>query len=303
MKNIINHKEIENILSSFKSNESVSLSLSEKDNMLASVFARVADMKIISSTVSHVHARDAKSPFHTYKTHFTQYLRYSIPVILLAVISTQAGGVLTHRSKIAIADINEVKSTLNNLKRNNSIKSNLSKNQEDIQEIKLNLASANSTNASKNTAKNKILAEQVSIRSKEIRNQVSALVSENKISEAKNIALDLESALKADELYKVSTSVEQEVFSAIDLRVTIEKKESNNISSSTESDIKARIDKDKKEFVTYKSNASTTDMLTDAMKAINVAESYVNKGDFENAIISLQLHDRIVAELKIILLP
>ncbi|MBC7766768.1 hypothetical protein H7Y21_02140 [Arenimonas sp.] len=299
MKNIINHKEIENILSSFKSNESVSLSLSEKDNMLASVFARVADMKIISSTVSHVHARDAKSPFHTYKTHFTQYLRYSIPVILLAVISTQAGGVLTHRSKIAIADINEVKSTLNNLKRNNSIKSNLSKNQEDIQEIKLNLASANSTNA----AKNKILAEQVSIRSKEIRNQVSALVSENKISEAKNIALDLESALKADELYKVSTSVEQEVFSAIDLRVTIEKKESNNISSSTESDIKARIDKDKKEFVTYKSNASTTDMLTDAMKAINVAESYVNKGDFENAIISLQLHDRIVAELKIILLP
>ena len=299
MKNIINHKEIENILSSFKSNESVSLSLSEKDNMLASVFARVADMKIIPSTVSHVHARDAKSPFHTYKTHFTQYLRYSIPVILLAVISTQAGGVLTHRSKIAIADINEVKSTLNNLKRNNSIKSNLSKNQEDIQEIKLNLASANSTN----TAKNKILAEQVSIRSKEIRNQVSALVSENKISEAKNIALDLESALKADELYKVSTSVEQEVFSAIDLRVTIEKKESNNISSSTESDIKARIDKDKKEFVTYKSNASTTDMLTDAMKAINVAESYVNKGDFENAIISLQLHDRIVAELKIILLP
>ena len=292
MKKIINHKEIENILSSFKPNESVNLSLLEKENMLASVFTRVGHNKLV-----------IKSPFYTYKTYFTQYLRYSIPVLLLAVIGTQAAGVFTHRSKIAIADISQVKSTLDNLKRNNSIKSNLSKNQEDIQEIKLNLASANSTNLFENTAKNKILADQVSTRSKVIRNQVAALVSENKISEAKNIALDLESALKADELYKVSTSVEQEVFSAIDLRVTIEKKESNNISSSTESEIKSKIEKAKKEVVGYKKTASTTDMLTDAVKALDIAESYVGKGEFENAIISLQLHDRIVAELKIILLP
>ncbi len=293
MKNIINHKEIESILSSFKSNESVNLSLSEKESILASVFARVEDKKIVHSTIGQA----AKSPFYNY---FTQYLRYSIPVILLAVIGTQAAGVFTNRSKIAIADITEVKSTLSNIKRNNSIKSNLSKNQEDIQEIKLNLASAN---VSENSAKNKILADQVSSRSREIRNQVASLVSENKISEAKNIALDLESALKADELYKVSTSVEQEVFSAIDLRLDIEKKESNNISSTTEADINEKIEKNKKELSTYEENASTTEMLVDAQKAIEVAESYLNKGYFENAIISLQLHDRIVADLKIILLP
>ena len=296
MKNSINHKEIENILGSFKSNESVNLFLHEKENILSSVFERVEE-RVVHTKVNQ--ARAAKTPFYTYKQHFSQYLRYSVPMLLLVVIGTQAAGVFTTRSKIALSDINQVQTTFSNLKRDNSIKSNLSKNQQDIQEIKSNLASANTSN----DAKTQILANQVSNRSKEIRNQVAALVSENKISEAKNIALNLESALKADELYKVSTSVEQEVFSAIDLRVDIEKKESNNISSTTKVDIKGRIEKDKKEIVAYESNGSTIDMLADAQKALEVAQSYVNKGDFENAIISLQLHDRIVADLKIILLP
>ncbi len=295
MKKIISHNEIENTLRSFTSNESVNLSLLEKESILKSVFERVEEK------VAHQPVRKAiKSPVYGYKAYFAQYLRYSIPLLLLAVIGTQAAGVFTTRSKIALSDINEVKSNLNNLKRENSIKSNLSKNKQDIQEIKTNLASAD---VSTKVAKNQILAAQVSNRSKEIRNQVASLVSENKISEAKNVALDLESALKADELYKVSTSVEEEVFSAIGLRVDIEKKESNNISSTTESNIKERIAKDKKEIASYEKNASTTDLVIDAQKALEVAESYVNKEDFENAIISLQLHDRIVADLKIILLP
>jgi hypothetical protein len=292
MKNSINHKEIENILGSFKPNDSVVLSVADKEKMLASVFERVERKVVHTTTKAHA----VKSPFVTY---FTQYLRYSIPVILLAIIGTQAAGVFTTRSKIALSDINQVKTTLNDLKRENEIKSNLSKNKQDIQEIKINLAMTDTASA----AKTQILANQLSSRSKEIRNQVAALVSENKITEAKNVALDLESALKADELYKVSTSVEQEVFSAIDLRVDIEKKESNNVSSTTEVDIIRRIEKDKKELALYENNASTTDMLVDAGKAIDTAEEYVNKGDFENAIISLQLHDRIVADLKIILLP
>ncbi len=287
MKNIINHKEIENVLSSFKPNESVNLSLLEKQSILASVFER-AEKKAV------------KSPFYNSKTYFTQYLRYSIPLVLLVVIGTQAVGVFTNRSKTALSDINEVKLTLSNLKRDNLIKSNLSKNQQDIQEIKLNLASAN---VADNSAKNQILADQVSSRSKEIRNQVASLVSEDKITEAKKIALDLESALKADELYKVSTSVEAEVFKAIDLRVDIENKEYTNISSTTESDIKERLSDAEKNIASFEETASSTDLLIDAKKAIDVAEDYLNKGDFENAIISLQLHDRILADLKIILLP
>jgi len=292
MKNITdNENKIEHVLRSFKPNESVSLSLSEKGDILKSVFDRV------ESKVSH---KAVKSPFYNSKTYVLQYARYSVPLLLLAVISTQAAGVFANRSKIAISDINEVKQTLSDLKRDNSIKSNLSKNKQDIQEIKLNLASANAVD---NTAKTQILADQVSSRSKEIRNQVAALVSEDKITEAKKIALDLESALKADELYKVSTSVQQEVFSAIDLRVAIENKEYTKISSTTESDVKKKIETAKKSISTFEANASTSDMIEDASKSIVTAESYLNKGELENAIISLQSHDRIVADLKIILLP
>ena len=295
MKNIINENRIENVLRSFKPNESVNLSLLEKENVLKSVFERV-EQKI----AHEARTQAVKSPFYAYKSYFTQYLRYSIPLLLLAVIGTQAAGVFTTRSKIALSDINEVKSTLNNLKRENAIKSNLSKNKQDIQEIKTNLASADVATKS---AKTQILAAQVSTRSKEIRNQVASLISEDKITEAKKIALDLESALKADELYKVSTGVESEVFSAIDLRVDIERHEKNNISTSTEKDVKDRIENAKKDILDFEKNASTTDIIIEAERSIVVSEEHVNKGDIENAIISLQLYDRIVADLKIILLP
>jgi hypothetical protein len=283
MKNIINDKRIENILKSFTSNESVNLSYSEKENMLASVFERV-EKKIVVKAV--------KSPF----VYVTQYLRYSIPVLLIAVIGTQAAGLFSDKTKLAISDINDVKTTLDNLKRDNAIKSNLSKNKQDIKEIK-SLALLDQP------VKTGILADQLSIRSKEIRNQVAALVSENKISEAKNVALDLEAALKADELYKVSTSVQAEVFSAIDLRVDIEKKESNNISTTTEDDLTKRLDLAKKDVLGFEVNASTTDMIDSAKKTIEISDKYLKDKDLENAIISLQLYDRIVAELKTILLP
>ncbi len=287
MTKIINDKRIENILKSFTSNESVNLSYSEKENMLASVFER-AEMKVIKQAV--------KSPFYTYKTYLTQYLRYSIPVLLIAVIGTQAAGLFSDKSKVAISNIDDIKTSLSDLKRDNAIKSNLSKNKQDIKEIKA-LALLDQP------VKTGILADQLSSRSKEIRNQVAALVSENKISEAKNVALDLEAALKADELYKVSTSVKAEVFEAIDLRVDIEKKESNNISTTTEADLTERLVLANKDILDFEVNASTTDMIDSAKKTIEISDKYLKDKDFENAIISLQLYDRIVAELKTILLP
>jgi hypothetical protein len=220
--------------------------------------------------------------------------------LLIAIIGTQVAGVFTDRSKVAISDINDVKSSLSDLKRDNAIKSNLSKNKQDIQEIKT-LALLNQDGSQ--SFKKGILADQITTRSKEIRNQVAALVSENKISEAKNVALDLETALKADQLYKVATSVQSEVFSAIDLRVDVEKKEANNISTTTEVDVAKKIQQAQKDILAFDVNASTTEMIDSAQKALETSDEYLKDKDFQNAIISLQLHDRIVAELKTILLP
>ncbi len=288
MKDKINNNQIESVLSSFKANESESLSFMEKQNILNSVFERV-DSNIKNEAV--------KTPFYNYQNYFVQYLKYSIPVILIAVIGTQMVDLFNHRSKVALSDIYEAKNTLDDIKRDSSIKSNLSKNKQDIQELKLALAS------SEDITKKQILANQVSTRSKEIRNQVAALVSENKIAEAKKIVLDLETALKSDELYTVSTSVEQEVMEAIDLRVDIEKKESENASSTTESDVLNRIDLAKKDLSSFDKNATTTDMILDAENAILTAEKHLENKDLSNAIISLQLYDRIVAEIKLVLLP
>lgn len=288
MKDINQNNRIEEVLSSFKSNESVSLSYFEKQNILNSVFERVETGKVTKAI---------RSPLYNYQNYFVQYLKYSIPVLFLVVFGTQMANVFNNRSRIAISDLNDVKSTLESIKMENAIKSNLSKNKEDIQELKLSLSS------NTDSVKTQVLATKVSTRSKEIRNQVAALRSENKITEAKKVALDLESALKADELYKVSTSVEQEVFEAIDLRVDIEKEEYRTISSSTESDVLTRIESAKKEVRTFEKTASTTDMIISAEASIEVAEEYAVNKDLENAIISLQLYDRIVAELEIILLP
>lgn len=294
MKNIINEKRIEDILSSFKPNELVDLSLSEKQNILTSVFDRT-EIRVIKTQ------KAVKSPFYEYKNYFVQYLRYSIPVLLIAVIGTQMFSVFNNKSIIALSDINNIKNNLEDFKRDSAIKSNLSKNKQDIQEIK-------SLAMSDQSVKAQILAGQLSNRSKEIRNQVASLVSENKITEAKSVALELETALKADDLYKVSTSVKQEVFEAIDLRVDIETKEGFNISTTTELDIKDRIASAKENMSRFNNNtASTTDSIKDvidsAQKSIENAELNLEKKDFRNAIISLQLYDRIVAELKTILLP
>lgn len=291
MRNQINRqKNIEHILSSFKPNESVSLSSHEKSHILKSVFER-AEKRVL-------HYKAVKSPIQSYKTYFVQYLRYSIPVLLVAFIGTQAAGIFHNRSKIALNDIQEVRTSIDEIKRDNSIKSNLYKNKQDIQEIKLSLASANPS-----SPKTEMLAAQLSSRSKEIRNQVASLVSENKLTEAKKVALDLESALKADELYKVATSVKDEVFEAIDLRVDIENKESLNISSTTKADVQTRIDQAKKDILTFEANASTTDMIASAQTSIDTSEKHLIGDDLANAIISLQLYDRIVAELESILLP
>jgi hypothetical protein len=67
--------------------------------------------------------------------------------------------------------------------------------------------------------------------------------------------------------------------------------------------VKTKIEEAKKEIIKFEKNASTTDIIVEAEKAITTSEDHLLKGDIENAIISLQSHDRIVADLRVILLP
>lgn len=280
-----NIEHIENSLASFKANESLFLSNSEKENILQSVFDRAAGEKEYKSI---------PSPFTSYKTHITNYFRYAIPLVILIALGTQLTSVFVEKTKVSLSDLEQVKSSLDNIQRDTALKTQVSQNREAIAELKTN------TNP-KDTFR---LAAQVSTRSQEIRNQVAALMDENKVVEAKKIALDLEMALKADELYKVATSVEQEVFKAIDLRLDIEKQEANNASATDAITLDKRIKDARKEFSDFASSTvAREDNIKDADNAITAAEAYFKAGDTEKAIISLQTYDRILAEVNNILLP
>ncbi len=341
MKNINSqNNQIEKVLNSFKPNESMFLSYEEKGNILNSVFERSNnEIEIVNHSV--------KTPFMGYSNYFVQYL---IPVVIFIFLGTYFVDVISNRSKIVLSDLTNTKESLNDIRRINEIKSNLNKNKEDILQIRTSLAMANSSD--KVSPKTLVLADQVTNRSKEIRNQVASLINENKMIEAKNIALDLEVALKSDELYKIATSVKDEVVAATDLRLDIERQEYKTLSTSTESQLTSRIADAKKIIVDYKhivdihtatstdialmseSVLTTTDnnitasssnskssiktteqvgltedktdldiLLNTAQKAVEKSEQYLKDKDLENAIISLQSYDRIVAQLKSVLLP
>jgi len=102
-------------------------------------------------------------------------------------------------------------------------------------------------------------------------------------------------------LYKVATSVSDTVFSATDLRIDIENKEIQ--ATTSVEDLTARIAENLKDISSMEITASTSDFIADAMKFLARAETYVQEGDTENAIISLQAYDRIVADIRLILLP
>lgn len=270
--------------------KSVSLSVDKKASILQSVFESGT---VIKPIVAHSYSRPVPSPF------FTMFSRYVLPVFVLLFVGKVFGDGILERARIAVGDYNTVKSEV-------ELQNSLLETKKDIIALKtLGFANTNESLTAK-----KDLTDKVTNGSREIRNQVASLVKENKISEAKEIVLTLETALKADELYKVATSVSDEVFETTDLRLELERKEaevstvlSSSSASTTVKDLQDRVLAEKKELSAIEDTASTTDILSEAKRHLEKSEEYVNAGEIENAIISLQAHDRIVAELKLMLLP
>ena len=276
------NNNIINALGQMKLKKSVSLGVDKKASMLRSVLN--SSPYLVS--VPHYRTR-VVSPFSSLLS------QYVLPVLVIAFVGMQFGDILTEKVKLAIGDFNTVKSDIQIAQQSIDLKNSLSLNHKEITQLK-------ATGDSSSTDRSRLIAS-VTTRSQDIQNKVASLVKENKITEAKQIVLTLETALKADELYKVATSVSDTVFSATDLRLDIERKETQATTSL--SDITTRIEEDRKFLADLEVNASTTDNVADAQKFLTKSEEYVQAGDIENAIISLQAHDRIVAEIKLILLP
>ncbi len=286
----INNNDILHNLEKMRLNKSVSLSVDEKAKILKSVFE--------NQTGTTYKTVPVRSPF---MSMFNRYAVYVLPAFILGFIGLQYGQDIIVRTQLAFEDFNNTRAEVKLTQVSAQLRNSLSKTTKDISSLK-------SIDASGNSAVEKAaLVSEVSIGAKSIRNQVAALVRENKITEAKEIVLTLETALKADELYKLAPAVQSEVAAATDLRVILEKKETlatteASSTASTSITLADRIKADKVELAELESNASTSDLLIDAKKYLHKAESYLEGKDPENAIISLQTYDRIVAEVKLILL-
>lgn len=285
---------IANILGKMRLNKSVSLSDDKKATMLRAVFNSAGSHVAIPRYTTRV-----ASPFTIL------FSRYVLPVFVLFFVGTQYGDILAQQMKLALGQFNAVKSDVQSAQKTAELKTSLSLNHKDILALKQVAAQESAdVGVSSNTSLDKTqLIASVTTRSREIRNQVASLVKENKITEAKQIVLTLETALKADELYKVATSVSDSVFETTDLRLDIERKETE--STTTAAELATRIENSKKLIskLEDEENASTTSVLAEAKTHLTKSEEYMQKGDIENAIISLQAHDRIVAEVQLILLP
>jgi hypothetical protein len=262
--------------------KSVSLDVQKKASVLRSVFNSSPYEVIVPRYRTRV-----SSP---YMMMISQYV---LPLFVLFFVGTQFGDSIVENAKIAVGEFNTVKSDIANAQKSAELKNSLSLNQKDITALK---ATAHIESADKSE-----LIASVTTRSQDIQNKVASLVKENKITEAKQIVLTLETALKADELYKVATSVSDTIFSATDLRVDIENKEIEATTSVT--DLIARIEVATKNLADMEVNASTTDLIGYATTHLTKAAEYIAADNTENAIISLQAHDRIVAEIRLILLP
>lgn len=274
-------------LGKMKLNKSVCLSDDKKASILNSVFESKAANPIV---VRHYTSR-IPSPF------FTMFSRYVLPVFVLFFVGKVFGDSILERAQFAIGDYNTVKSEV-------QLQNSLLETKKDIAALKT-ISFADADESSKKDLTNKVTSG-----SREIRNQVASLVKENKITEAKEIVLTLETALKTDELYKVATSVSDEVIETTGLRLELERKEaevsvsmSSSSATTTAKGIQDRVTADRKELSDIEDTASTTEMLTEAHKFLAKSEEYLKTGEIEKSIISLQAHDRIVAELKLMLLP
>lgn len=285
----INNNDILHNLGKIRLNKSVSLSVDEKAKMLKSVFESQTRVAYIVQPV--------RSPF---MSMFNKYGVYALPVFILGFIGMQFGQDILLKTKLAFDDFYTTKSEVKLTQVSAELRNSLSQTTKDISSLKL-IGSVDV-----NSPEKEILVSQVSTGSKSIRNQVAALVKENKITEAKEVVLTLETALKADELYKLAPAVQTEVAAATDLRVKLEKKETlatteASSTASTSIALASRIEASRDEFDNLDDTASTSDLLIDAKKYLDKAETYLDEKDAEKSIISLQTYDRIVAEVKLIL--
>lgn len=286
----INNNDILHNLEKMRLNKSVCLSVDEKAKMLKSVFES-------QTRVAH-EVQSVRSPFMNI---FNRYAVYALPAFILGFVGVQFGQDILMKTKLAFDDFNNAKTEVKLTQASIELRDSLSQTTKDISTLKaidVSVATA---------AEKEVLVSQVSTGSKSIRNQVAALVKENKLAEAKEVVLTLETALKADELYKVAPAVQTEVAATTDLRVKLEKKETLDTAeasstASTSIAISDRIEAYKKSSADLEANASTTDLIADAQKYLAKSEDYLKNKDVENAIISLQVYDRIVAEVKLILL-
>jgi hypothetical protein len=291
----INKDNIPHILENLKDfatprfKKSLSLSASEKHTMFR---------RIVTETPKLVHI-PVRSPFVTsFNTFFKQKIQYgfyALPLVLIAFFANYSDA-FSVRLKALFNDFKNTQSEIQVAQSSIEAKMSLSKAQKEIYALKA---------ATENTTAKDALVAQVSTRSKEVRNKVAALIEENKITEAKEIVLDLEAALKADQLFAVAPQVADEVFAAIDLRVELEKKEVVNIAFATgtasttpEVDLRARIVDISKELDGFTVNASSSDMIAEAKASLKKAEDYIVAGDIQAAVITLQACDRIVADLR-----
>lgn len=283
---------IENMLKDLKGplsrqlDKSVSLSISEKNSLFDRVMTGI-------HTGSYKHKKQATvftNPFDILFKTKLQYAFYALPVVILAVF--------VNYSQVFWSNFAEVAREVTGSESSIQAKMSLSKAQRDIYALKA---------VTDSEARKDILVAQVSNRSQEVRNRVAALVKENKISEAKEIVLDLETALKADQLYTVSPAVVEEVLAATDLRLKLEKKEVvqlaieplPDVASSTPEVLKKKITALYTELDSFKIPEDKKELTDTARATLKKAEDYIVALDTERAVITLQAAERIVAEIRV----
>lgn len=270
--------------------KSLSLSVSEKHNL----FARIISTPTVAS-------KPVVSPYTSFSIFFRkriQYGMYALPIIMIAFFANYSDA-FSLKLKSWFDGFNSTKHEISITQSAIEAKMSLSKAQRGISDLK----------SSSDETEKTMLASQVSTRSQDVRNKVAALVKENKITEAKEIVLDLETALKADQLFAVAPAVAEEVFAATDLRVELEKQEVVNLAFSTTStatssiaELQTKIDGFKTELGEFEANASSTSLIADATSSLEKAQVYLNDNKIEEAVITLQATERTVAEIRLLLL-
>ena len=303
----INNNDILHNLQKIRVKNSMSLSQDEKTKMFSSILA--SELLSVASLVSSKKILSTRTIWqgNTISRVFT-FARYALPIFVLGFVGLTYGDQILLKGQLAYTDFIHVKTELALTQTSAQLRESLSKTTRDIYNLK-----SLSVYPEKNSEK-EVLVSEVSSGSKSIRNQVAALVKENKITEAKQIVLTLETALKADELYKVAPAVQAEVTAATDLRVKLEKKETlatveASTTAHTNDTMVNRIKQSRDTLIELENLAktdtdatTTKDLFVDAKRYLEKADTYMKGQETENTIISLQTYDRIVAEIKLFLI-